>query len=192
MFNRFKLGFCLAIAMAYAQPSKADFELTLAAYPILENSGVVELDFFVSSASNVQFDAMDITFTLPSGTTWVLPNGDLSFASVNLGVVNTVTPDWTDLGGQSRRAGWSFESLATTPSSAVQFGTILFDIGSLSPGTYNVAYDVSSFNTATLTPAGAQGTASFSVVPEPSSLALVGLVAGTVCLRRRRRAECVG
>lgn len=187
MLGRFKASLALALVLAIGGYSRADYIMTLQPQaPILAGSGVVEVDFLVSSVSNLQFDGMDLTFTLPSGATWATPNGDLTALATNLGVNNVVAPSFTDLGGQQRRAGWSLDALATTPSAPTKFGTIRFDATALTTGVHNVAYQFESVNTSNVTFASSSGTASISVVPEPSSLAILGLCAAGASFRRRR------
>ncbi len=169
-----------------------------AAIPSVSSASVVVDDFSPGVSSLEDFGDVDRTFfsgAFDSGSGVTFTPG---FSSVSYRVTGRnpggSRRTFGDLGDFSQ--GFSFSSVSTTPGSVFAvalFGNnTLLDFRALNDGPITLDSDISNFRRLTLAVVGFGGTAtlggSFSAVPEPTSLILVGIACSVLGLRRRRLA----
>ena len=191
--------FILALILfvcASTRYANADYLFTFENKSFTQGSGLGTIDVYVSSASNLAPTGLTTVFTLPSGANWSGPvslggAGMYGAGAAGLSIVNFTS-------GQQAAADISFNNPLAVSSSPVLFGTLNVDIGTLGVGTHSISY--SSIDSWVPGPGGVGGSAvsgaagagnfTVSAVPEPSSMALLGLMAaGGVAYRKLRKAK---
>jgi PEP-CTERM motif len=136
--------------------------------------------FTQNNAFEVNYDSL-VTVSLTSVST--IDNQNPFFAGTNQ------SPAFNgafDGGVQQQGSATSFASFPYGGSGTVEFALDLYRILGRNDVTNQVAGDVRVGSYEGTVTVGTNGMVSFIAVPEPSSLALVGLAAGSLVLRRRR------
>lgn len=154
---------------------------------IPEGTATVSMDLTVTAEVLQNFDGADIL--LNSDVPFTFAYSDGFKAAANAFVLDPGVP----LNQGIRANDLYIAGLATTVGAlgtSINVGTVTFDSSALTPGTYSILVSsdadngISFLGRGGATTEGLTGSGSFTVIPEPASLGLLGL--GALGLLRRR------
>lgn len=180
-------GVALILALWLPAKASADFIVSFGPALFMERSGIHSLDVYLRSPNNLSPNSFQITFELPSGSSWTQPPGTATGPGM-YGHGNTLFPAQFAVSDQRASLGLFLNDYVPVPTTNVLLASLSFDVGSLAPGAYDLSFTAPSAFTAGGPASGPAGFGTFEVtaVPEPTSFALVGL-AGVGALVWHRR-----